>query len=74
MCQPGQNAVTSSRLCGVVFGGGIAATIQNFAMSTACGKIDIMNDFESRETSNIFTFLQIAPHLLLLVLSPMLIL
>jgi len=36
MCQPGQNAVTSSRLCGVVFGGGIISTIQNFAMSTAC--------------------------------------
>jgi len=36
MCQPGQNAVTSSRLCGVVFGGGIIATMQMFAMSTAC--------------------------------------
>jgi len=36
MCQQGQNAVTSSRLCGVVFGAGIAGTIQNFAMSTAC--------------------------------------
>ena len=38
MCQQGKNAVTSGRLCGVVFGGGIAKTIANFGESTACGK------------------------------------
>jgi len=36
MCQQGKNAVTSGRLCGVVFGGGIAKTIANFGESTAC--------------------------------------
>ena len=38
MCQQGNNAVTSGRLCGTVFGGGIAKTIANFGESTACGK------------------------------------
>ena len=74
MCQPGQNAVTSSRLCGVVFGGGIAATIQNNAMSTLCGNIDIMNDFIKHGDYRYLYFLQIAPHLSLLALSPMLLL
>merc|ERR1712029_1221237 len=61
MCQQGKNAVTSGRLCGVVFGGGIAKTIANFGESTAC---DCTAPFTVGVVTDAITKLTILPLLL----------